>query len=383
MIYVDYAATSWPKPPCVAEAMTDYLEHTGGNPGRSGHRLSIAAARVIYEVREEVASLFGIADPLRVVFTPNVTEALNLAINGLLDPQDRVVTTAMEHNSVMRPLRALEKAGVEVLVVPCHPDGQVDLEAMRATVTHGTKLVVVNHASNVVGTIQPVADIATIAHEAGALLLLDAAQTAGALPIDQHALGVDLLAFTGHKALHGPTGTGGLVLGDDFDPSLLRPLVRGGTGSRSEFEEQPDNLPDKYESGTPNGVGIAGLGAAIKWLRDTGIHTIRAQEIELSRALIEGLSAIPGLRLYGPPRAEDRTAVISVTLEGWRVSEVGLALDDEYGILSRVGLHCSPAAHRTLGTFPEGTVRLSLGPANTRSDVEAVIAAMKELAESR
>lgn len=383
MIYADYAATSWPKPPCVIAAMADFLENAAGNPGRSGHRLSVTAARAIYEAREEVAALFGAADPLRVVFAANVTEALNLAINGLLDPGDHVVTTAMEHNSVMRPLRALEAEGVRLSVVACARDGRVDMEAMRTAVTRETKLVVVNHASNVVGTIQPVAEIAVVAHDAGAFLLLDTAQTAGVLPINQQEMGVDLLAFTGHKGLHGPTGTGGLVLGESFDHEQLRPLVRGGTGSRSEYEEQPTNLPDKYESGTQNGVGIAGLAASIRWLREQGIDAIRARELELAEALCEGLAQIHGVRLYGPARAEDHTAVLSMRLDGWRVSEVGLALDDEYGILCRVGLHCAPAAHRTLGTFPEGTVRFSLGPATSRADVDAIVTAVAELAERR
>lgn len=275
MIYLDYAATSWPKPPEVIHAMSDYLESAGGNPGRSGHRLSIAAARIVYDAREAVAELFHMPDPMRVIFTPNVTYALNLAIRGTLKPGDHVVTSSMEHNSVMRPLRALEREGVQVTVVGCDVDGRLDLDAMRTAVTSGTRLVVINHASNVVGTILPVAEIATIAHAAGALLLVDTAQTAGIIPIDQPASGIDLLAFTGHKGLQGPPGTGGLVLSDRVDTSELSPLVRGGTGSRSEFEEQPDLLPDKYESGTPNGAGIAGLGAGIHWVSSAGLNPYR------------------------------------------------------------------------------------------------------------
>jgi cysteine desulfurase family protein len=362
VIYADCAATSWPKPPEVLAAMAGYLADTGGNPGRSGHRLSIAAARTVYEAREAIAELFAAPDPLRVVFTKNVTEALNLTIYGMLAPGDHVVTTSMEHNSVTRPLRALEREGLRLDVVGCDAVGRVDLEAMRAAVTPGTRLVVVNHASNVCGTIQPLSEIAAIAHKAGALLLADTAQTAGVVPIDQGAAGSDLLAFTGHKGLLGPTGTGGLVLGEGVDASHIRPLMRGGTGSYSEYKEQPEALPDAFESGTVNGVGIAGLGASVRWLFARGVKSVEAHERMMTAYLLEGLSAVSGITLFGPMDVARRTAVVSLRLAGKSESAIGLALDDDYGILSRVGLHCSPTAHRTLGTFPNGTVRFSLGP---------------------
>lgn len=380
MIYLDYAATSWPKPPEVIHAMSDYLESAGGNPGRSGHRLSIAAARIVYDAREAVAELFHMPDPMRVIFTPNVTYALNLAIRGTLKPGDHVVTSSMEHNSVMRPLRALERERVQVTVVGCDVDGRLDLDAMRTAVTSGTRLVVINHASNVVGTISPVAEIATIAHAAGALLLVDTAQTAGIIRIDQPASGIDLLAFTGHKGLQGPPGTGGLVLSDRVDTSELSPLVRGGTGSRSEFEEQPDMLPDKYESGTPNGAGIAGLGAGVHWVLDRGVESIQAHEAELADTLIAGLLNIPGVMVYGPCHSAGMTAVVSCRVAGQRVSEVGLRLDEEFGILCRVGLHCAPAAHKTIGTFSEGTIRLAPGIFTSLADIHAVIAAIDQVA---
>jgi cysteine desulfurase family protein len=382
VIYADYAATSWPKPPEVLSAMAGYLQDTGGNPGRSGHRLSIAAGRVVYEAREAVAELFGAADPLRVILTKNITEALNLALFGMLNPDDQVVTTSMEHNSAMRPLRALERKGVRLSVVPCDNAGRVDLEMMAAAVVPGTRLVVVNHASNVCGTIQPLAQIAAIAHQAGALLLVDAAQTAGIIPLDQRALGIDLLAFTGHKGLLGPTGTGGLVLGEDVDASRIRPLMRGGTGSGSQYEEQPDELPDAFESGTVNGVGIAGLGASVRWLLARSVESIEAHERKLTARLLEGLLAVDGVTLYGPTDIRERTAVVSCRIAGISESRIGLALDDDYGILCRVGLLCSPSAHKTLGTFPHGTIRLSLGASTTESDVAAIVAAMAELAGS-
>lgn len=382
VIYLDYAATSWPKPPEVLAAMVDVLETAGGNPGRSGHRLSIAAGRVLNAAREAVADCFHASDPLRVVFTPNVTYALNIGLHALLQPGDRVVTTGIEHNSVMRPLREMAKSGLDVVVVPCGPDGALDLAALRQAVTPGTRLVVANHASNVVGTILPAAQIAAIAHAAGALFMLDAAQTAGVLPIDLRTLEVDLFAFTGHKGLHGPPGSGGLILAESVDVDQLRPVFAGGTGSRSEREEQPEMLPDKFEVGTPNSVGIAGLGAGVRFVLARGIDAIREHELTLTRLLCEGLRTIPGVQVYGPARAEDRTATVSITMEGRRVSDIGWRLDDEFGILTRVGLHCSPATHRTIGTFPEGTVRLAPGLATTREDILATIDALTRISRS-
>ncbi len=382
MIYLDHAATSWPKPPEVVHAMSDYLETAGGNPGRSGHRLSIAAARCVYDAREAVATLFHVPDPLRVVFTLNVTHALNLALCGVLRPGDKVVTSSIEHNSVMRPLRELETHGVQLSVVACRPDGTLDLKVMRQAITPGTRLVVVNHASNVMGAILPVAEIAQIAHQVGALLLVDAAQTAGAFPIDIVETRIDLLAFTGHKGLQGPPGTGGLIFGPDVDVSKLAPLARGGTGSRSEFEEQPEILPDKYESGTQNGVGLAGLGAGVHWLLERTVEGIRAHELELTTALTSGLRCIQGVTLYGPVDPKQSVAVVSCRVEGQRVSNIGLRLDDEYGILCRVGLHCAPAAHKTIGTFPEGTIRLAPGVFTSLDDIQATISAFEKLART-
>lgn len=379
MIYLDHAATSWRKPPAVIRAMSDYLENAGGNPGRSGHRLSIAAARYVYNTREALAELFHAPDPLRIIFAPNVTYAINLALRGLLRSGDRVVTTSIEHNSVMRPLREFERQGVQLTVVCCKPDGTLDLDAFRRAVTPGTRLVVVNHASNVMGAILPVAEIADIAHDAGALLLADAAQTAGTLPIDVTTMGIDLLAFTGHKGLQGPPGTGGLVIDPGIDVSEFAPLVRGGTGSRSEFEEQPNDLPDRYESGTPNGVGLAGLGAGVQWVLERSVGCIRAHELELASALLSGLRSIKGVTVYGPRDPAQSVAVVSCRVKGHRVSDIGMRLDDEFEILCRVGLHCAPAAHKTIGTFPEGTIRLAPGIFTTMDEIHATIQAFEKL----
>jgi cysteine desulfurase/selenocysteine lyase len=382
MIYLDNAATSWPKPPEVARAMVDFLESAGGNPGRSGHALSIAAGRLVYETREAVAELFNCPDPLRVIFTQNGTQAINLVLKGILRRGSRVVTTGVEHNAVMRPLRALERGGVHMTIVPCDREGFLSLAEMERAAQPGTSLVVVTQANNVTGTILPVARVAEMAHRAGALLLVDAAQTAGVVPIDVQGMGIDLLAFTGHKSLYGPPGTGGLVIGDRVDVSTLEPLVRGGTGSRSEFEEQPEDLPDKFESGTPNGPGIAGLGAGIQFVKSRGIDVIRAHEVLLTTRLIAGLRGIPRVSVYGPEDPVRRTATVSLTIEGCWVSDVGLRLDEEFGILSRVGLHCAPAVHRTIGTFPEGTVRLAPGAFTTPEEIEATLAAIRTIAKS-
>jgi cysteine desulfurase family protein len=359
--------------------MVDFCELAGGNPGRSGHRLSLAAARIVYDVRESLAELFHAPDPLRVIFTANATHAINLVLRGLLHAGDRVVTTGVEHNAVMRPLRALEDRGVQLAVIPCATDGSLDLAAAASAIVPGTRLVVINHASNVAGTVLPAADIARLAHQAGAWLLLDAAQTGGVLPIDVEALGIDLLAFTGHKGLQGPPGIGGLVINDTVDTALIEPLVRGGTGSRSEHEMQPEACPDKFESGTPNGAGIAGLGAGVRWVLDRGVEAIRAHEIELTSVLMEGLSTIPGVTVYGPADAAERTATVSLTADNRTVSEIGLRLGDEFDVLCRVGLHCAPAAHRSLGTFPDGTVRLAAGASTTLDDIHTAVAAVRHV----
>jgi cysteine desulfurase/selenocysteine lyase len=379
-IYFDNAATSWPKPPGVVEAMVRFIEEVGANPGRSGHRMAVESSRVVYATREAAAELFNAPDPLRVVFGANVTEALNLALRGCLHPGDHVVTSSMEHNSVMRPIRALEKAGVQVTVVRCSPEGFLDPAEVEAAIQLDTTMIALNHASNVVGTLLPVAEVARIARDHDLLLLVDAAQTAGAYPIDIQADGLDLLAFTGHKSLYGPMGTGGLVISERVDLARLEPLKRGGTGSRSEREEQPDFLPDMYESGTPNAVGLAGLGVGLCWVLERGIKTIRAHEMELTQVLIEGLRAIPGVTVYGGLDATRQTATVSFNIGGMQPSEVGLRLDEEYGIMCRVGLHCAPAAHKTLGTFPVGTVRFGLGAFNTAEEVETALEAVTELA---
>ena len=379
MIYLDHAATSWPKPREVINAMADFLERAGGNPGRAGHRLSIDAGRIVYNVRETLAEFFNAPDPLQVIFTSNATQAINLCLYGNLRPGDHVITSSIEHNSVMRPLRDLESRGVNLSVIRCNQDGCMDPGAVAHLMRPSTRIVVVTHAGNVTGTILPIAEIADAAHKSGALLLVDAAQTAGVLPIDVQAMNIDFLAFTGHKGLQGPQGTGGLVIGNRVRIKDMEPLWRGGTGSRSEFEIQPEDLPDKFESGTVNGPGIAGLGAGVRYIMKRGVDAIREQEIDLTRRLMEGIRRIDGVTVYGPADVMRSTSIVSFTAAERRVSEIGLRLDEEFGILSRVGLHCAPAAHRTIGTFPEGTVRFALGLETTREEIALAIEAVKKI----
>ncbi len=383
VIYLDNAATSWPKPDAMLAAMADFSRRVGANPGRSGHRLSAEAARVVYGVRERLARLFNAPDELRVLLTANVTEALNLALAGLLRPGMHAITSGMEHNSAMRPLRALQRAGVELSVVRCSPAGELDPADLKRAIKANTRLIALNHASNVVGTRLPLREAGIIAREHGVLLLTDCAQTAGAHPLDMRAEQIDLLAFTGHKGLYGPMGTGGLVLGERVDIADLHPLKRGGTGSRSEEEEQPDFAPDKYESGTPNAIGLAGLGASLDWLAEKGVETIQTHERKLAEHLIKSLAEIEGVRVYGTRDAAKQSPVISFTIDGLDNGRVGQWLDERYGILCRVGLHCAPAAHRTLGTFPDGTVRFGLGVFNTAEQVDDALEAVREIAAQR
>ncbi len=380
LIYFDNAATSWPKPPEVAEAMTHFLTHIGASPGRSGHRLALEAGRMVYQTREVLAELFHAPDPLRVVFSHNVTESLNLALTGLLRPGDHVITSSMEHNSMMRPLRELERHGVELSIVRSSDAGLLDPDDVKAAIRSKTRMIALNHASNVVGTIQPTAEIGVIARQHDLLFLLDAAQTAGAYPIDVQAEGIDLLGFTGHKSLYGPTGTGGLILGERVRIEQLRPLKRGGTGSRSEEEEQPCFLPDMAESGTCNAVGLAGLLTSLKWIKARGVAQIRQHEMLLTQQLLDGLQSITGVTVYGIREVARQTATVSFNIAGVEPSDVGLCLDDEFGILCRVGLHCAPAAHKTMNTFPVGTVRFGLGAFNTPEEVARALTAVDTLA---
>ncbi|MFH1135267.1 MAG: aminotransferase class V-fold PLP-dependent enzyme [Pseudomonadota bacterium] len=374
LIYCDQAATSFPKPPEVIEAVAAALGRISASPGRSAHRLSLAAARVVFEAREAVAELLGVEDSSRIIFTLNVTHALNLALGGLLRPGDHVLTTSLEHNSVMRPLTWLGRTrGVEVEAMPLNAEGVIEPGEFSKKIKPQTRLAVVNHASNVTGAICPLKEIKAVLGNIP--LLVDAAQSAGAIPLSRDQ-GPDMIAFTGHKGLLGPTGTGGLWVSPGLDPA---PLVRGGTGSGSELEEQPGFMPDKLEAGTPNTHGLAGLAAGIRFVLDIGPEKIRDHEMNLTRRFLYGLSGIPGAVVYGPSDPARRVAVISLNLRGWSPSDLAHALDREFGIMTRAGLHCAPRAHRALGTFTRGAVRFSFGWSNSEAEVDRVLAALDRL----
>ena len=378
-VYLDNAATSWPKPPGVLAAMQDYLENCGGNPGRAGHGKALASARMIYEARDALTALFNAPSPDRVIFTKNATEAINLLLFGFLNSGDHVIVSSMEHNAVMRPLRELESRGVRLSVVPCDACGRLDPDVVKRAICPDTRLILIMHASNVTGVLLPIAEVAAIAREAEVRFAVDAAQTAGVCPIDMQALGIDFLAFTGHKSLGGPQGTGGLTLGADVN---LRPLMFGGTGSASESEIQPDFLPDKLESGTLNAVGIAGLGAALADLTDFGVTNVLTHEQKLISLFRNGLREIPGVELYGPESPQEAVGVLSLNIGDLPCEEVGVRLERDFGILTRTGLHCAPAAHRTLGTLGRGAVRFSVSRFSTEADIQAALAAVAELARS-
>ena len=374
-IYFDNAATSHPKPPGVPEAVTRALTESNANPGRSGHRAAIEAARIVLDCRERLAALLGAGDPMNIVHCFNCTDALNLAIKGSLHVGDHVIATQLEHNSVLRPLHALEqRRRISLTLVAPRPDGFVDPEDIRAALTPRTSLIVCTHASNVTGAIQPVAAIGQIAKAAGVRYLIDGAQALGGVPVDVKALGCDLYAFPGHKSLLGPQGTGGLYIAPG---TRLMPLREGGTGTDSHSLAQPDTLPERYESGTVNLPGIAGLAAGCDYV-STRLSQIMMHERELSQALYDGLSGIPGVALYSPAAESARAGIVCFNVSDLPSSQVADALARQ-DIAVRGGLHCAPGAHRFLGTLNRGAVRASLGYANTFDEVEQFLRAVRTL----
>lgn len=375
-IYLDNAATSFPKPEAVYRAVEHALRGIGAGPGRGSHRRGLMASRLVFEAREAIAGLFGAGDSARVIFTHSATEALNLAVNGLLKPGDHVVSTTMEHNSLVRPLHLAGQNGVEVTWVAGDKSGVVESRQIASAIRGNTRLVAITHCSNVTGAIQPIGEIGSLTRKTGTRLLVDAAQSAGAVPIDVNSLGIDLLAVPGHKGLFGPQGTGFLYIAEGVE---LRPLLVGGTGGYSASVEQPDTLPERFESGTLNTPGIAGLKAGVEFVLSTGVAAIRAKETALVTQLLEGLKAIPGVVPHAPACAEMRGGVVSFTAAGHDPAEIGFRLDNEYDIAVRVGLHCAPSAHRTIGTYPGGTVRVSPGYFSSEQDIETFLGALRSL----
>jgi len=373
-IYLDNAATTWPKPEEVYRAVDMAMREHGANPGRGSYRMSVDAQRVVDETRQEVCRLFNAPAAERVIFTLNCTDALNLALKGLIKSGDRVVTGPYEHNSVMRPLCSLRRSGAQVTVAKSTKTFGIDLDHFLELCRDRLDYVVLSHVSNVTGCVSPVKEIAKITHERGGLLILDAAQSAGDLDIDMQDLGIDVLAAPGHKGLYGAMGTGVLVLSA---PLPLKPFREGGTGFKSESPEQPEEYPWRLEAGTVNLPGISGLAAGIRFVKTVGVKAIAEHEANLARGLADGLRQIDGVSVFCDPAP--RTGVVSFRLAAQDVALTGTILDESFGIAVRAGLHCAPAAHYAIGTFPEGTVRVSFGQFNSSAHVDALLAAVKEI----
>jgi cysteine desulfurase family protein len=379
-IYLDNAATTWPKPAVVYDAVDQYLRNNGAAAGRGVYREAVHADRLVESARAKVARLVNAPDPTRIVFALNATDALNQALHGFVRPGDRVVTTDVEHNSVLRPLQALATSSeVKIARAACDDAGLVDMERLREALRKKPRLVAVTHASNVTGVIQPIGEIITAAHQAGARVLVDAAQSAGQLPIDVQALGVDLLAASGHKGLLGPLGTGFLYIAPGLEAEL-QSLRQGGTGTKSDEDIQPTTMPDRYESGNANVPGLAGLTEGVEYVLKEGVETIHAREFGLIQRLMQGLAELSGVQMYGPPLGAPRVGLLAFTVAGYDPRELAALLDASFGIQVRAGLHCAPRIHKQLGAWPTGTVRFSVGPFNTEGDIDATIAAVREVA---
>jgi cysteine desulfurase family protein len=375
-IYLDNAATSYPKPESVYQAVMHAMREIGASPGRGGHRRSLEAGRIMFQARETAAALFAAPDSSRIIFTHSATEAINMALRGTLVPGDHVITSSMEHNSLARPLHLLEKQGVvELTIVQAGPDGLVNPVDVRRALTPRTRMIAIGHVSNVSGTIQPVDLVSAIAREAGALFLLDAAQSAGSVSIDVVSSGIDLLAVPGHKGLYGPQGTGMLYVDSTV---ALTPLLAGGTGTNSTSEDQPVEMPEGFEAGTHNLPGIAGLKAGMEFVREQGVAAIGEHERGLVSYAIEMLRGLPQVMLYCPANPSLRAAVLSFTIAGKDSAAIAFELDRRFDIAVRAGLHCAPRAHRTLGTFPGGTVRMSPGWFTTREEIAVFVDAVEQ-----
>ena len=381
-IYLDQASTTYPKPECVAKAVYEYMTGNGSNINRGCYENAYDTEEVVLETRELLCELFDGPDCKNVVFTKNVTESLNVVLKGFLKPGDHVLVSSMEHNAVMRPIRQLEKNGVEFDRVPCSEQGELKLQSMEALLRQNTKAVVMMHASNVCGTILPLKEVGAFCKTHGLKFIADCAQTAGTMPISMKEMNIDILCFTGHKGLYGPQGIGGFILQEEMI-SAMTPLLSGGTGSISHTEEIPEFMPDRFEPGTMNLPGIFGLNSALGWINEVGIENIYNKERILTRLFLEEIGKLDPkgekIKLVGKKTEEGRTAVVSIQTPGRDVSEVAYLLDKKYGIMTRVGLHCAPSAHQTLGTYPTGTVRFSFGYFNTEEEVLFAVKALEEI----
>lgn len=381
MNYLDNAATTFPKPEIVYKTMDTFYRTLGANPGRSGHKMAVAAEKEIEDTRMVVTKLFGIKNSNRFVFTFNATDAINMGIKGLLKPGDHAITTYLEHNAVSRALNGLERRNIiTVTKVRNSQDGFIDPDDIKNAITPRTRLIVMAHAPNVIGTIQPIQEIGRIARENNIIFMVDAAQTAGVCEIDVNQCFIDMLAFTGHKGPLGPTGTGGLYVGERVN---LEPWREGGTGFEPASLSQPEELPFKLESGTPNTVGIAGLRAGVEYVLSRGIQTIRNHEQKLTGKLINALKDDPRFILYGTTDISKKVGILSINVKGYKPAEVGAILDQSFDIAVRPGLHCAPFAHQVLGTFPDGTIRISPGFFNTEADIDQLITVLDKIASEK
>ena len=378
MIYFDNGSTSYPKAPGVAEAMAHFLENGAFNINRGNYELAYEVAGIVLETREKIANLFHARSSKQVIFTPGITYSLNYLIKGGLKAGDHVLVTGLEHNAVMRPLCQMEKLGVQYEIVPVDCDGTLHVEAIKERIRTNTKMVIVVHASNVCGTVVPIELIGEICEKYGIYFAVDTAQSAGTLEIDMQKSKIDFLAFTGHKGLLGPQGIGGFLISERLDQELT-PLIAGGTGSISNQLEMPDMLPDKYESGTMNLPGIVGLHAALEYLEKTGIANIHKKKMQLTEYFLKELKDISGVRVVGKQRIEDRIAVVSLDFENEDNAVAAFQLESEYGIMTRVGLHCAPTAHKSLGTYPRGTVRIAFSASNTIEEIDSLLEAIKTI----
>lgn len=376
MIYLDNAATTRPKPPGVAEAVTAAMM-SWGNCGRGAHEEALASARAVFSVREKVAKLLGCKRADHVAFTPNSTQALNIAISGLLGPEDHILSTDLEHNSVLRPLYRLRQQGAEVDFVPADPNGRLDYDAFEKLLRPNTKAVVCTHASNLTGDMIDIGWVGEFCHQHGLLFILDASQTAGVFPIDMEQQHIDVVCFTGHKSLLGPQGTGGLCVREGLD---IRPFAVGGTGVQSYLETQPTEYPTRLEAGTLNSHGLAGLNASLEFLMETGIDTIRAHEMALARRFYEAVREVPGVRVYGDFHKPERAPVVALNIGDYESGEVADELAERFGIATRPGAHCAPRMHRALGTTEQGAVRFSWSYFNTEEETDAAAEAVRTLA---
>ena len=377
-IYLDNASTSFPKAPNVASAMADYITNRGININRGSYALAYDVEDIIYTTRQRLNTLFNGHDPSHVIFTQNVTMSLNMVIKGILKAGDHVLVSSMEHNAVMRPLTQLLDKGIAFDIIPCDKTGSIQLESMDSLIRPNTVAMIINHASNVCGTIQPLESIGPICKAHNLQFIVDAAQTAGVIPIDVKACHIDALCFTGHKGLLGPQGIGGIILTKEMAQTLT-PLIAGGTGSFSHLETMPTHMPDAFEAGTLNLPGIIGLNEGLAYIESQGMENIHNHELALTPSFLEGLQSIDGINIVGKQNIQDRTAVVSITIDGMDPASIAYELESNYHIMTRVGLHCAPRAHQTLGTYPEGTVRFSFGYANTHEDVVSALSALHRI----